>query len=940
MSRDALIVGINTYQNLPDLGAAATDAEAMAQVLQTQGEFRVQRLPEVVAEGQRLAVGQRTAVTTQGLEDALIRLLKPPGNSAPSLALVYFSGHGLQREAGIREGYLATSDTNVAVGNFGISLSWLRRLIEDSPVRQIVVLLDCCHSGSIFNFKEANPGATEGCSRLFIAASREYEAAYESLDGHHSVLTKALLSGLDPNRVESGQISNHSLIDWVSHQLKSEVQQPLFECSGGEMILTRTTGFKPPKMQARLSTLARLKQLSYGFCPYRGIEPFTEKHADYFFGRDTLVQTLLEKIRRNNFCAVVGASSSGKTSLLRAGLIHQLQQGKQIPGSDAWQIRLLTPGKQPLRNLAAAFTSANVGEIDLAAQLSQAESILRGSENGLSQLITATFMHNRAAERSTQFWLVIDQLEELLSPTEQPYILEERQQFLRCLLAALCDPSLSFGLVVGVRADAMDGLLPYPELLSLIDNNLLLMTPIPYDQLRAVITKPAEKMGLQIDPLLLHTLTLDLTGAPGELALLQQTLLELWRRRQQSTFMSGAPLINLDAYISLGGIKNVLTSRATAVYENLAADEKQVAERIFLALCELGDGREDNKRRAYKSELINEKFSATRIEHTLEKLITARLVVVGQTKTEAPAPETGLSLPTVAWKTQQDKASEVKLWLVKNAPSIADEPTETIELAHKSLIQDWPMLRQWINTRRDVLRYQRHLENLAQEWQQRKRPKHPEYLLSSNRLQEALSFMVHYGQELSTLAQEFVMASRRAQRRLRLKTGALTMLVPLALLAGMAASMARHRLPGPWLKTPSAPEQSLTWSSTPAVNGAEPVIQVTAVEGKPNQPPKAQPDSGNFPVQSVLTQRALVQLSEGTQALLNAALPAVLRIPEASSSIVPFERTQLEPSSNTGHLSTLPPLTVESIVQIPDPSDPSKTIEVWVTRPQGLTGGQ
>ncbi|MEO0455597.1 MAG: caspase family protein, partial [Cyanobacteria bacterium P01_A01_bin.114] len=821
MSRDALIVGINHYQNLPGLGAAATDAEAMAQVLQTQGEFRVQRLPEVVTDGQRLAVGRQTAVTTQALEEALIRLLKPPGNSVPSVALVYFSGHGLQREAGIREGYLATSDTHVGIGNFGISLSWLRRLIEDSPVRQVVVLLDCCHSGAIFNFKEANPGAQEGCSRLFIAASREYEPAYESLDGHHSVLTKALLSGLSPDRVESGQVSNHSLIDWVSTQLKSEVQQPLFECSGGEMILTRTAGFKPPKMKARISTLARLKQLSYGFCPYQGIEPFTEKHADYFFGRDDLVQALLEQVRRSNFCAVVGASSSGKTSLLRAGLIYQLQQGKQIPGSDTWKIRLLTPGKQPLRNLAAAFTSTHAGEIDLAAQLSQAESLLRSSENGLSQLIAATFMHKEGADRKMQFWLVIDQLEELLTPTEQPHILEERQQFVRCLLAALCDPSLSFGLVVGVRADAMDGLLPYPELLSLIDSNLLLMTPIPYEQLRAVITKPAEKMGLQIDPLLLHNLTLDLTGAPGELALLQQTLLELWRRRQQSAFMSGAPLINLDAYISLGGIKNVLTSRATAVYDSFSDDEKKVAERIFLALCELGDGREDSKRRAYKSELINETFSAARIEHTLEKLITARLVVVGQNKTETPPPQTGVAMPTIAWQTQQNTISEVKLWFVNNASATADDSTETIDLAHKSLIHDWPRLRQWINTRRDVLRYQRHLENLAQEWQQRKRPQHPEYLLSANRLQEALSFIGHYGQELSTLAQEFVSASRAAQRRLRFKTGALAMMVPLALVAGMAASMARYRLPAQvpsqWLKTPSVTTPSLAWSKNSAV---------------------------------------------------------------------------------------------------------------------------
>ncbi|NEP16657.1 MAG: hypothetical protein F6J97_07085 [Leptolyngbya sp. SIO4C1] len=912
MSRDALIIGINQYQNLPPLGAAAADAEAMAQLLQTRGEFRVQRLPEIVAEGQ-LAVGQRTAVTTQAAEEALIRLLKPQGKSAPNLALLYFSGHGLQREAGIREGYLATSDTDPVTGNFGISLSWLRRLIEESPVRQIVVILDCCHSGALFNFKEANPGAAEGCSRLMIAASREYQAAYESLDGRHSILTQALLSGLDPARLESGQISNHSLIDWVSNQLKGEVQQPLFECSGAEIILTRATGFKPPQIKARISTLAKLRQLSYGFCPYRGIEPFTEKHADYFFGRDDLVDMLLGRIRRSNFCAVVGPSSSGKTSLLRAGLIYQLQQGEKIPGSDRWTIRLLTPGRQPLRNLAAAFTSADIGEIDLAAQLGQAEQLLRESENGLSQLIAATFMRS---DSKAQFWLVIDQFEELFRQTHQPHVLEERQQFVRCLLAALCDPSLSFGLIIGLRADAMDGLIEYPELRSLVESNLQLMTAIPYEQLRSVVTKPAEQLGLQVDPLLLHNLMLDLTGAPGELALLQQTLLELWRRRQQSSFMGGSPRITLEAYMSLGGVKNVLTSRATAVYESLDEAEKQTAERIFLALCELGDGREDSKRRAYKSELINETFSAARINQTLEKLVKARLVVVGQETSEATSGTTGFALPTVAWSTQPDQTSEVRLWLVNNLTNHtvekASEASETIEIAHKSLIHDWQLLRQWINARRDVLRYQRHLETLAQDWQQRQRPKHPEYLLAGTRLQEALSFMVHYGKELSTSAQTFVMASRRAQRRLRLRTGALTMLVPIALIAGMAASMARHRAVTPWAANPSA--STVESAVAPAARGFETRLQPAL--------PKATID------------RLAEAVAEET------VFAQIHRLPTASSNIVRFERgvpaVIAEAVAPTAAAGPTAPFSIETVGRMRDPNDPDKLIEVWVIRPQGI----
>ena len=107
MSRDALIVGINQYQSLPALNAPAADAEAVAARLQTQGEFRVQRMPEVINKNKQPVVGHRRGVTSQMLEAALIQLFKPKGKNIPNTALFYFSGHGLQREAGIQEGYLA-----------------------------------------------------------------------------------------------------------------------------------------------------------------------------------------------------------------------------------------------------------------------------------------------------------------------------------------------------------------------------------------------------------------------------------------------------------------------------------------------------------------------------------------------------------------------------------------------------------------------------------------------------------------------------------------------------------------------------------------------------------------------------------------------------------------------------------------------------------------
>jgi uncharacterized caspase-like protein len=131
MSRDALVIGINEYTDLNPLKKPANDAEAIAQLLETKGDFRVKRLPCIEKEG-------KLCIDNSG------------------------AGHGLRNVvAGIAEGYLATSDTNPKRHHWGLSLEWLKRLLQKSNIKQQVVLLDCCFSGELLNFDDADPGT--GC---------------------------------------------------------------------------------------------------------------------------------------------------------------------------------------------------------------------------------------------------------------------------------------------------------------------------------------------------------------------------------------------------------------------------------------------------------------------------------------------------------------------------------------------------------------------------------------------------------------------------------------------------------------------------------------------------------------------------------------------------------------------------------------------------------
>ncbi|GAB6042390.1 nSTAND1 domain-containing NTPase [Endothiovibrio diazotrophicus] len=676
MSRDALVVGINRYRHLPSLRLSAGDAGAIADRLQRHGEFRVRRLPEGIDDDGTLIVAPDREVTTRELEQAIIRLFLPDGGPAPETALLFVAGHGIQVKRGTTQGLLAASDYDPARPDYTLTLQWLRELLRQSPVRNQVVWLDTCHSGELLHFHEADPATG---SRCLIAASRAFEPAYEEIAGRHGVLTGALLRGLDPALQPDGRVTSFTLAADVDRLLRGETQQPL--CANSSQPIELTRGRVEATGAAPFS----------GRCPYKGLRFFAqgEEDAGDFFGRSRLTAQLVERVRRDDLLAVVGVSGSGKSSVVRAGLLHALARGEHIGGSGRWPQVVMVPGSDPLQSLAMELRHQAGVEGRQAAELAK----------GADPELLVRIVHGLTAE-GRRLVLVVDQFEEFFTQAEE----EARERFLGCLLSALERAEGRLCLVLTLRADfyAKCAEQAYHGLARRIQEGLVTVLPMAAEELREAIVAPARRVGLTVEEGLVAELLGEVGENPGHLPLLQDTLTSLCESGLE------ARQLTLAAYHTLGGLKGNLARRADALFEaveegeapppnHLDAEEREAAQWVLIQLTRLGEGTEDTRRRVSQAELVTPRFPEPLILRTLAKLADARLVV------------TSALLP------RGREGDEEGDGAVEGAGLAA------VEVAHEALIQHWPRLRRWLEENRRLETWRRRWRAEAEEWARRGR---------------------------------------------------------------------------------------------------------------------------------------------------------------------------------------------------------------------------
>jgi Novel STAND NTPase 1/TIR domain len=436
-------------------------------------------------------------------------------------------------------------------------------------------------------------------------------------------------------------------------------------------ILVRAARGLPPGDKAVLAPDPR-----GAICPYRGLLPFREEDAAFFVGGEAFTTTLLDKVRSNSLVAVVGASGSGKSSVVRAGLVPALRRGAD---NHVWEILTLAPGPMPLHALLAVL-SPPPEEMSRAARLAQIEGdVALMRERGLTIDVFARDIL-REQPGTDRLLIVVDQWEELYTQAKS---IEDRRRFLDLILQATTDGSVT--IVLTLRGDFYGRALEDRAFADRLQNAVVNLGPMRREELRRAITEPAAKVGLGFEDGLIDRSLEEVGSEPGNLPLLEFLLTALWARRERG-------LLTHAAYTAIGGVKGAIATRAEAELERLTPEQREALKRVMIRLVTPGEGQADTRATA---EIPTGDAEA---EAVVRRFADARLLTTGY-----------------------------------------DEATghETVDVSHEALIREWQTYRQWVDAEREFLRTVERVKAAMHAWTEENTDKDSRLLAPGRPLEEA-----------------------------------------------------------------------------------------------------------------------------------------------------------------------------------------------------------
>lgn len=448
-----------------------------------------------------------------------------------------------------------------------------------------------------------------------------------------------------------------------------------------------------------------------GSCPYRGLAPFHQQDAPFFYGRQAFVDQLACAVEQQRpVVSVVGPSGSGKSSVVFAGLLPRLSQDAR------WLSVTCRPGSRPFEALAAALQpllAPDTSETDRLIETQRLANALLEAELPLGRALERLFDLHPQARR---LLLVVDPFEELYTLCPEPAM---RQRFIDALLATVQPGPCT--LLITLRADFMGQALAHRPLADALQAGALLLGPMKREEFRAAIERPAGLQGAAFEPGLVDRILDNIGQEPGALPLLEFALTLLWERHA-SGWLTHA------AYEAIGQVDGALSRYAEQVFGELDATGQAQARQVFEQLVRPGEGTEGTRRLATRDEIGEANWPL------VQRLASQRLVV------------TGLETST---------------------------GRETVEVVHEALILHWERLRGWMESDRAFRVWQEGLRAGLRQWEASQQDEGA--LLRGAPLTQAEIWLVARPDELSNAETAFIGASvalrqrreaeREAQRR-------------------------------------------------------------------------------------------------------------------------------------------------------------------------------